>query len=412
VMARYLRTVSTRRLLAIIAGLLVAAIGGTAIALAAVGNGPVPPRKPLAGAIHSALAAKAPAGITARITFTNHLITATDLQGESDPILNGASGRLWLSPGTHQLRVELQSDSGGGDAQVVVNDRSFWVYDPSANTVYEGTLPQKHATKKHETEKVPTLAQIQTDLNKALRHVDLSAAIPGDVAGHPTYTIRVGPKHSGGLLGAGELAWDAIRGVPLRIAVYARNDTAPVLELKATDISYGAVPASDFNISPPGKAKVVKVQTPRGANPTAPKRTLKGHTALRRHARVNGLAAVASKLPFKLDAPASLVGLGRRAVTLLDWGGKPAAVVAYGQNLGGIAVLEQVADANAPGLAAGPKGHKRRGLSLPTVSINGITGQELDTALGTMVHFTRGGIAYTVLGSVPPVAADQAARAL
>src|SRR5581483_4782630 len=148
-MARYLRTISTRRLLAIIAGLLVAAVGGTAIAVAAAGSGPVPPRKPLASAVHSALQAKTPAGITARITFTNHLINATDLQGESDPILNGASGRLWLSPSTHQLRVELQSDSGGGDAQVVVNNRSFWAFDPAANTVYEGTLPQHHDKAAH-----------------------------------------------------------------------------------------------------------------------------------------------------------------------------------------------------------------------------------------------------------------------
>jgi hypothetical protein len=56
-------------------------------------------------------------------------------------------------------------------------------------------------------------------------------------------------------------------------------------------------------------------------------------------------------------------------------------------------------------------GHDR-GFSLPTVSINGATGQELDTALGTMVRFTRRGVAYTVVGSVPPAAADAAARAL
>ena len=57
-------------------------------------------------------------------------------------------------------------------------------------------------------------------------------------------------------------------------------------------------------------------------------------------------------------------------------------------------------------------GGDHRSLSLPTVSINGITGQELDTALGTMVRFSRDGVTYTVIGSVPPVAADQAARAL
>jgi len=41
---RFLRTVSTQRLLAIIAGLVIAIAGGSAIALAAAGSGPVPPR--------------------------------------------------------------------------------------------------------------------------------------------------------------------------------------------------------------------------------------------------------------------------------------------------------------------------------------------------------------------------------
>ena len=191
--------------------------------------------------------------------------------------------------------------------------------------------------------------------------------------------------------------------IPLRFAIYARGESSPVLELKATDISYGAVPASDFAISPPPSAKVVRVQTP-----AAPAHKLMRHNA-KQHRVVSGAAAVARRLPFKLDAPRTLVGLRRRSVTLLDWNGTPAALITYGQNLGGIAVIEQTAQ---PGQASAASGDHHRGLSLPTVSINGTTGQELDTALGTMVHFTRAGVTYTVVGSVPPVAADQAARAL
>ena len=51
---KFLRTVSTQRLLAIIAGLVIAVAGGTAIAFAAAGNGPVPPRESLAQALHQA----------------------------------------------------------------------------------------------------------------------------------------------------------------------------------------------------------------------------------------------------------------------------------------------------------------------------------------------------------------------
>ena len=51
-------------------------------------------------------------------------------------------------------------------------------------------------------------------------------------------------------------------------------------------------------------------------------------------------------------------------------------------------------------------------LRLPQININGATGTELATALGTVVTFERNGISYTVAGSVPPQAAEQAAREL
>jgi hypothetical protein len=49
---------------------------------------------------------------------------------------------------------------------------------------------------------------------------------------------------------------------------------------------------------------------------------------------------------------------------------------------------------------------------LPSVNVNGATGKELATALGTVVTFERAGVSYTVAGSVPPVAAENAARGL
>jgi outer membrane lipoprotein-sorting protein len=417
---KFLRTVSTRRLLAIIVGVVSAIVAGAAIAVAAQGSGPVPPPKPLPKAVRAALAAPAPKGITADISFTNRLIDASALQG-SDPILSGATGRLWLSA-DHRLRLELQSDNG--DAQVVVNGRSFWIYDPSANTVYKGKLPagqggaadakDKAAKRAHAgADQLPSVAEIQKDLSQLAQHANLSGAIPSDVAGQAAYTVRISPKHDGGLLGAGELAWDAFRGVPLRLAVYARGDTRPVLELKATDISYGRVDPSAFKISPPSTAKVVTINTAQATRGHAGgSKKLRGH-----HQDVTGASAVAKRLPFKLVAPVKLVGLPRQSVQLLDWGGHPAALVTYGQNLGGVAVIEQTTDKGGKAAAAAPaagrkNGGEHRGLNLPTVSINGASGQELDTALGTIVRFDRGGVTYTVVGSVPAAAADAAARAL
>jgi hypothetical protein len=234
------------------------------------------------------------------------------------------------------------------------------------------------------------MAQIQSDLTRLARSVNVSGAIPGDVAGHGAYSVRVAPRHDGGMLGAAQLAWDAARGVPLKFAIYARGQSSPVIELKATDISYGAVPASTLTVT-----------LPTGDHST--KGSVHG-----RH-EVTGAAAVAKRLPFKLTAPDKLVGLPRRSVSLVSWGSTPAALVTYGMNLGGIAVIEQAAPAASSGHMQGGLGG---GLNLPTVSINGATGHELDTALGSVVTFTRNGVGYTVLGSVPASAADLAARAL
>src|SRR4051812_48494626 len=236
---RFLRTVPTRRLLVLCAGIVAVAAGGTAIALAATGGGPAPAPKPLAQAVHDALTAPTVQGVSARIHFTNHLVDAGAL-GEGaggNPLISGASGRLWATA-DGKLRLELQSDAGGGDAQVLVDGDRFTVLN--GGTVYRGTLPRH---KEHE-HGIPSVAQIQRRLTDLMGHAVVSGAQPGNVAGQPAYTVRISPKEHRGMVGAAELAWDAATGVPLRAAVYAAGDSSPVLELTATQISYGPVDSS------------------------------------------------------------------------------------------------------------------------------------------------------------------------
>ena len=394
-----LRTLPTGRLIALLVAAAAIVAGGTAIALGAVGGGPVPPAKPLANAVHDAAAAPEVTGITARITFTNKLIDSSSLEG-GGPLLKGASGRLWLGDG-HRLRLELQTDNG--DAQIVSNGTDAWVYDSGSHTVYKAKLPQDKPRAGHD--KVPTLAEVQKGLNELAKTADLSRAVAGNVAGRPAYTVRISPKHDGGLLGAGALAWDAAKGVPLRAAVYAQGSNTPVLELKADHISFGKVPASDFAVSPPADAKVVNVDVP--SSPAAGAK----HERPGQDKAVTGAGAVSKAVPFKLSAPAKLVGLPRHEVRLVDWKGKKAAVVTYGQGLGGIAVLQSPAKAQ-PQAQSQDGRDGGGGLSLPKISINGASGQELDTALGTVVRFDRGGVGFVVAGSVPPTAAEAAAREL
>ena len=394
----YLRHISTRRLLALVAGCSLAiGVGAAAIALAAGGTGTTPLPQPLADAIHDALAAPQPAGVTARIDFTNHLVDAASLQG-ADPLLTGANGRLWASG--DKLRLELQASDaggGGGDVQVLLDGDRLTVIDPGANTVYRIALP-KHASEQSgqkANEPVPSVARIQQALTTLARDATVSGAVPDNVAGRPAYSVRVSPRHDGGLLGGAELAWDAEHGVPLRAAVFASGNGTPVLELRATDISFGPVAAGDLTVPEPAGAKIVDLSPPAGG------------TAQKDQQTVTGLDAVQAKVPFKVVAPDQLVGLKRQEVRLIDHGGTPGALVTYGQGLGGIAVIQTAAEPGKSGAAGLPGGQ-----SLPKISINGASGQELDTALGTVLRFQRGGVDYTVVGSVPPTAAEAAARAL
>jgi len=394
----FLRRISTRRLLTLSAAVIAILAGSAAaIALAAGGGGPTPPAKPLAQAVHDALAAPQVDGVTARISFTNHLIDAASLQG-GNPILTGAKGRLWASG--DKLRLELQaSDPAGraGDAQVLVDGDKLSVIESGSNTVYRATLPRDQKTA---NEPVPSLARVQDVLTHLTEQATLSGAQPSNVAGRPAYTVRISPRHDGGLLGGAEVAWDAARGIPLRAAVYANGGADPVLELKATNISFGKVAASDLAVPQPAGAHIVDLSPPAGSGGGAD-----------HQAAVTGLKAVQAKVGFTIVAPDALVGLPRKDVRLVELDGTPGALVTYGQGLGGIAVLESASKAQPQTPPQGGR-DSSGGLSLPKISINGVSGQELDTALGTVVRFERGGIAYTVAGSVPPTAAEAAARGL
>ncbi len=408
-----LRRLPTRRLLAILAGVVVLGGSVTAVAVAALtGSGPVPAAKSLAAAIHDALLGPKIAGVTAQIQFTNHLIDTSSFPG-AGPLLSGATGRLWADDAGH-LRLELQASSG--DTEITVSPDSFQVYNVASNTVYRGSFPTSTSTSTDKTtanepaHQPPTLQSITDALNKVMGKVGVSSAVPTDVGGAPAYKVSFSPKHDGGLLGSAELAFDADNGAPLHFAIYAQGNATPVIDLTATKVSFGPVAAADVTVTPPAGANVVELSAPAAAKAG---QATAGHP----HATtVTGAAAVAAGLPFKLDAPAQLAGLPQTSVRLITYGKKSAGLVAYGQHLGAILVIERPLDAApAPATAAKPAssaGGSASSNGLPTVTVNGATGTELATALGTLIRFERGGISYIVLGSVPPAAAEAAARGL
>jgi hypothetical protein len=197
------------------------------------------------------------------------------------------------------------------------------------------------------------VAKIEEAISHLSEHARVSGATPTDVAGRPAYTVRVSPKEAGSLFGGVELSWDAEHGVPLRAAVYSTTSGSPVLELAASEISYGPVDSSVFDFTPPPGAKVNDVHPSSGEDHQGassgdhPKLTTQGH------------------------GPST------------------------------IAVLED----------ASGKGPTLPG-SLPKVSLNGVSATELATPLGTLLSFERSGVSYLLAGSVTPSAVEAAARGL
>jgi outer membrane lipoprotein-sorting protein len=305
------------------------------------------------------------------------------------PILSGADGRVWLS-GDGKVRLELQSDYG--DAQFVADGEHYMLYDGATKTAFTGRLSSDKAKDATPDKQKVSLSAIQEGLSRLGEAWTFSGAQPTSTAGRPTYTVRIAPKDDGGLLGAAELAWDAVRGAPLRAAIYAQGNDEPVLEVEATEVDYGKIPAATFDVKPPADARVTEIDPPTGFD------------AQGKQTHVEGVEDVQKQLDFPLAAPEKLAGLPRRSVMLAKFGETKGAITRYGSGLGQILVFQQKTD--------GGKGAGLGNLPLPQVNIDGATGTELATALGTVVTFERNGVRYVIAGSVPPIAAENAARDL
>jgi outer membrane lipoprotein-sorting protein len=377
-----LRRLPLSRLLLLCGVVVAVGIGATALALA-VGTGPTPPPKPLADAVHDALSAPKVNGVSARIQFTNHLLEGANLansggeagQISSSPLLTGASGRLWIGS-NGQARLELQSEEG--DTQILWDGKTAELYDASTNTLYRYTPTAQSGSGDGDGSDrsfgngprtstgtnprgVPTVSEIEESLANAGKHANISPATPTDVAGQAAYTVRVSPRENGGLIGGTELSWDATTGVPLRAAIYSTNSSAPVIELAATEISYGPVESSTLDFAPPASAKVEEVTLP-----------------TKHSSGTDG-------------APAT--------------GEKPH-VSTSGKGLGSIVLLESP-------VKAGTKESTSSELEdLPKVNINGTSASELPTQLGTLLTFERAGVRYLLGGSVTPAAIEAFARGI
>ena len=395
-MVTFLRTASTKVLVAASIGVSGLMIGGAMVATGAASNDAKPAPKPLAQALVDSRSNAAFEGVTARVTFSNRLIDSAVLPAGSDPLLGGGSGRLWADA-NGRVRIELQSDGGGGDVQIVADGKQVWVSHGPSSSVYRAVMPADtkrpvDSAKKDKTP--PTVASIEKALTAVAGDVKISDPVPGNVGGRPAYTVTLEPTDTSGLLGGARISWDATNGAPLALAILAKGQADPVMDLRATDVNFGPIDSSVFAIQPPSDAKMTDIPVgdllAKGKAAAAKAKA----SGVKRTKPVTGLKAVQAKVPFTIVAPATLAGRNRSQVVLVRMGKDRAALITYGTNMGSIVVIE-----SATKTAKAAKG-KGSGFELPTKKVAGLDITELGSALGSLATFSRDGITFAVAGSV------------
>ncbi len=371
----WVRTASTTTLVAV--GAAVAAVFVAANVVASLDRSGVEPPEPasLPELTLRELGGSGPEGISANFRYVDSLVPATSLVPQASaggsplPLLTGANGRLWYANG--RLRMEFQTDQG--DTQLVVKGTHALMYDASDGTAFAAELPS-----------IATLGRIRTGLagasellGRVRSSLEVSAPAPGVTAGRPSYTVDMAPRRSPGLLSKVALSVDADTGTPLLLDVYGRGQAKPLVEFALSNVHYGAVDPSVF-----------KLRLPFGMHPLP--------------VRFGGPPSLGATV--SCSAPDELAGLPLRSCRQASRPDElPGRLLIYGRSFGSVVVLEE------PG--GGDPGGGIWGL-LPSVAVHGGEGRELVTPLGAVVRFARGGVTYTVLGSLPQAVVEAAARGL
>jgi hypothetical protein len=359
----WVRRASTATLVGV--GAAVAAVFVAANVAASIDTGGVRPPEPasLAELTLREVGNPGPAGITANFHYADSLVPTTSLipqasaGGSSLPLLTGADGRLWYANG--HLRMEFQTRQG--DTQLVVHRARALMYDASDGTAFAATLPS-----------IATLGQIRTGLagmsqilGRVRSTLVISQPAPGVTAGRPSYTVQMAPRQRSGLLSRVSLSVDADTGTPLRLEVYGRAQPKPLVEFALSNIHYGEVDPSVFRLHLPFGMRPVPV-------------------------RFGGPPSLGATVACA--APPRLGGLSLQSCRQASRGGElPGRLLLYGSSFGSVVVLQQPGGGDPAGGLWG---------LLPLVSVSGSDGRELVTPLGSVVRFARGGVTYTVLGSV------------
>lgn len=197
-----------------------------------------------------------------------------DAQALAMRLLTGeATVRVWVD-GPRRQRAQILDSFDQLD--LVHNGSTLWTYVSSENAATRvvveppadgpaaaGDSADDSAAPRSMTgpsaDDVPTPASLASALLEAADPTTrISLGTPQTVAGRATWTVLVTPRTDQTLVAQAQLSVDTETGMPLRVQVVARGQSAPAVDIGFTDIDFDRPDAARFDFTPPQGATVTE----------------------------------------------------------------------------------------------------------------------------------------------------------
>ncbi len=363
------------------------------------------------------------------------------------PLMTGGSGRIWVS----DAGARAESQASGGDQVVVVNKaaRTAWVYDYAANTVEElvvtGEAPAETPSPAPSAAFM-TPEAITMYLQRFARFATVEVSGQAEVAGRDTYLLRMTPVADDTALGYVQAAIDGETMVPLRLEVFAKGGSAPVLRFGFDSVKYDPIDPSLLVFTPPEGA-AVKAKTvdgdamrekaeaahddqaakgePTEAEKAAAQKQVRRALLTREQvqdlvpydvARARGYEARPYRWGYVFDQGGPLTAAGTPLAQLMGMatgGGKafegigeqadrpttgPTSVLLYGDGFGAVALAQTE---TTPEIEKQLEELRKTSQILGTTSVGGAKAQVVGTPLGGVIVWQQGGTTLVAGGMVP-----------
>lgn len=250
-------------LAASVAGTLAGVLGLTLIALPMdAGAAPTLPPVDAQQLVTSVLTAEPPA-MAGTVTVQN------DLGLPAIPAVGGGlltrdlTARVWWDGRDHRARLALPSGGGvhgGSGSTVLVHDgQTTWLYNSAQRTVVKIAEPDAPDGRHR-----PSPAELTDEVAQLLGVIRETSTVRVDgteqVAGRDAYELVLTPEPTERtLLRSVRVAVDAQTRVPLRLQIYANDQSEPALSVGFTELEVGPQPDRLFEFTPP---EGVAVKTP------------------------------------------------------------------------------------------------------------------------------------------------------